>query len=89
MAGVRVCAACAVALGGCTATNPIVDPTTPKVSPGHAEQLRTFYYECEDKSSMVMQYDPTVDDWWSSCPTKPYGCPMCDRVRVHDTPTAR
>lgn len=70
MAGVRICAACAVALGGCTATNPVADPTTPKASPGHAGQLRTFYYECEDKSSMVVQYDPTVDEMVVFLPDK-------------------
>lgn len=59
--GARICIAGVASLIGCAVNNPVAD-TPPKTSAGKPAQLRTFYYECEDKSSVVVQFQPEADE---------------------------
>ena len=64
MLGARVCTTVSVAafVFGCTTEKPVADTAPPKLSSVTLEQLRAFYYECENKSSVVVQFQPATDE---------------------------
>ena len=70
MAVAGICAAGAATLVGCTANDPVAGTASPKTALSNVERLHTFYYECEDKSSIVVQFQPATNEMMVFLPGK-------------------